>query len=231
MTFVVFATPSALDHMSMNAHYAALETERLLTVAGIGHTDIGIGGDPYLWKVRSKLATKFLKEYPDATDLFFRDDDVGYPATKVLEFLHRPEDIVLGVYPKKNDDLDFPCELEGDPVTRLPIQHDGLVKIVSAGAGFLRIKRGVLERMAETAPTFREIERGVTSEYWGLFAEGIGGDGWAWGEDKSFFNSCRNLGYDIWCDPDIEFTHAGRKKWKANLADHVPGFRTVTEPV
>jgi hypothetical protein len=207
-------------------HRSTIETEWMLADKGIPHGYLQRGGDQFIAKVRSKLATEFLRDYPMATDLFFLDDDIGWPAAKVVEFIERPEDVLAGVYPKKSDARDFPVELSVDPVSGLLIERDGLVKANGVPTGFMRIKRHVLERLAEKAPLFRDLELdGSTKEYHGIFQSGIGPDGWWWGEDYSFCRNVTDLGCEIWVDPAIEFTHRGNKKWTDTLADHMGVFR------
>lgn len=223
MPFVVFATPSFDKRVSLEFHCSGLETQRLLIQRGISHGYIPIGGDRYLENVRNKLATRFLTEYPDATDLFFLDDDVGYPAAKVIQFLIRPEPVLAGVYPSKNDNLDFPVALLGDTETGALIENGGMYAVSNVGAGFLRIKRGVLERLAEISPRYRESPEGP--EIINIFSAGMGDDGLFWGEDYVFVQKCRSLGIDVWIDPDIAFSHSGPKAWKAKLSDHMDIFR------
>lgn len=224
---VIFATPSTTHSVCLDYLVSVIATDRLMVQNRFGVGHMHIGGDCYLWKVRSKIATRFLRDHPEATDLFFLDDDIGWEPGKVVEFLNRPEDILVGVYPKKNDELDFPLELmAGDDGQ--PIQKDGLYRALSAGAGFLRIKRHVLEKMAESAPRFKEDNGNGVEEYIGFFWEGIV-DGWAWGEDKYFFEFAQQNGFETWADPNIKFTHRGGKTWKARLSDHVAKFNLNKE--
>lgn len=212
---VVFGIPSLLHQVSLGTFVSQIETDRLMILNGIAISYLPIGGDPFPWKVRSKIASMFLVNYPDATDLFFIDDDVGYPSEKVLEFLHRPEDILVGVYPLKQDQGGFPVDLMAD-ADGAPIAKQGLVKIASAGFGFTRIKRHVLEKLQEIVPTFREP--GNDQEYHQFFLEGVS-NGVAWGEDKYFYTLAQQEGFEVWADPNIFFTHQGRKRWSGNLTD------------
>jgi hypothetical protein len=225
MTQVVFATPSTTHSVCLDFHNSMLRTERLCLSLAMETAHLSIGGDCYLWKVRSHLASKFLADFPNATDLFFLDDDIGWPEAKVIDFLNRPEPVVGGVYPKKSDQLDFPLELVADGQGK-PISRDGLLQAASLGAGFLRIKRHVLEEMAAGALPFRETRPG--GEVWdakAFFLEGVGPDGHAWGEDKYFFNKWIEMGGEVWIDPDIQFSHQGHKKWRANLADYAANMK------
>ncbi len=37
------------------------------------------------------------------------------------------------------------------------------------------------------------------------------------GEDAVFVQRCINHGIEVWADPDIDFSHSGRKTWRGNL--------------
>ena len=223
---VIFATPS-LDHrVSLDYLRSWTETIWLLSEAGIATGRLDRGGDCFIAKARSKMATDFLRTYPMATDFFFLDDDIGWEAKKVVDALKRPEDIVAGVYPKKQDEVNFPVEIAGNLELGTLFERDGLIQATAVPTGFMRIKRHVLEKLAETAPKFKEEEADHTiKEYSGFFAAGIGPDGWFWGEDYSFCQNARAAGFEIWVDPNINFTHRGHKVWRDNLSRHLDVFR------
>src|SRR5207244_1297221 len=91
---------------SMHHRAAMLEIRGALLQRGIPHAIVAQGGMTYLDRVRDMLATQFLEDYPEATDLFFIDDDVGGEQLHehLIQFLIRPEPILLGATPLKNDD-------------------------------------------------------------------------------------------------------------------------------
>jgi hypothetical protein len=219
---VVFATPTLERRLCIEFVQSSLETQRALIAAEIAHAYLFEGGDCFLWKVRNKLLTRAMREFPDMTDLFFIDDDGSFPAAKVLEFIARPEPVVAGIYPKKSDDLDFPVRLLAGQDSRALIRHDGLVAADAVGMAFIRIKRAALQILVDNNGTFRETLDGP--QYHHVFAEGVGDDGLAWGEDYVFCRKWLALGGDIWVDPDIELTHRGTKAWRARLSDHLTVF-------
>lgn len=218
---VVFAVPSYSHLVGLNFLTSALSTEQMITSANIRHAWLVQGGDPYLSKVRNKLVTMFLRDFPDFDNLFFLDDDVGWPAQKVIEFLMRPEPVVAGVYPKKSDNVDFPVELAVDRETGLIREQNGLIQALAIGAGFLRIKRPILQQMADQALKFTETRDEPLVHYHNIFSMGMGDDGQWWGEDYVFCKKLTNMGGEIWVDPNIDFTHRGTKGWAGNLGDHM----------
>lgn len=220
----MFATPT-LDHRNCIEYTGSLiETERLLMMAGIAHTIRFRPGDQFIAKARCKLATEFLES--PCTDLFFLDDDIGWPAEAVLRLLGRPEDVVAGIYPKKQEVPDWPVRLAVSEETGGLIERDGLVKALMVPGGFLRIKRSVIEKLAAGARKFKDIEAdGSTKEFYGIFESGIGPDDWWWGEDHTFGQKWLDLGGEVWVDPDIKFTHRGNKRWESSLSYDMPVFR------
>lgn len=220
----VFATPSLGHAVCLEYLTSALQTNGLMWAQQRPHAWTQLAGDCFIAKVRSKMVDEFL--VGAGTDLFFIDDDLGWPPGKVLEFLDRPEPIVAGVYPKRMDTRDWPVALGADAETGELIEHDGLIRAVHAPTGFMRIKRDVLAHLVELSPTFRDAEKdGVIKEYRAVFNAGPGADGWWWGEDYHFCNLASANGYEIWVDPNIEFSHRGDKRYTGTLADGLDTFR------
>jgi len=225
VTYVIFATPS-LDHkVTVDFLRSALATDAACEKAGFTRGWAQRCGDPFIAKARSKMVAEFL-DTPEATDLFFLDDDLGWPAHKVIEFLNRPEDVICGVYPKKQDKPDWPVSLAAHADTRKLVERDGLIMATHVPTGFLRIKRHVLEDLYYKAPVFRDVEiNGDRVKYHAVFNSGPGADEWWWGEDYAFSNALTAAGYEMWVDPDIAFKHRGSKTWTGTLIDGVSTFR------
>ncbi len=222
---VVFATPSYSHTCCMEYLAAALSTEQAMTKLGIPHAWLLKGGDPYLAKIRNRIVTEYLRDYPDMQNLFFLDDDVGWPPQKIIDFLLRPEPVLAGIYPKKSEKVDFPVELACDRETGLLRERDGLVQGLSAGMGFVRIKRYVLEQMASVSMKYTESRDEPLEYFHNIFSMGMGDDGQWWGEDYVFFKKWTNSGGEMWIDPDIDFTHTGKRSWKGNFSEHLALFR------
>lgn len=223
---VVFATPALGFNVCLEYKRSICGTVALLMQQGIPHGFIDRGGDAYLAKVRNKLATEFLEQYPTCENLFFLDDDIGWPAGKIIEFINRPEDVLAGIYPKKADDVDFPVELLADLSSGELIERDGLFRALGVPTGFLRIKRRALEIMAGRSRKFRDMEYGgKVGWYYNIFETGVGNDDWFWGEDYCFARKWCDLGMEVWIDPGIEFTHRGSKRWQNNLSRNLDMFR------
>jgi hypothetical protein len=221
----VFGTPTLSGRVTTGYHLSMIEAGNELTRHGFNYAHVLRAGDPYLSKVRSKIASDFLRDYPTAEALFFIDDDVTYPAKKIIEFMQRPEPVLAGLYPMKDDDIQFPSYLMTDEAGRI-IERDGLVRAMMVPTGFLRIRREVLEIFARDTPPFTDTEAGgITKTYRHIFQMGMEPDGGFIGEDCKWCKMWTEGGGEIWVDPDIEFGHTGSKTWKENFANHLPRYR------
>jgi hypothetical protein len=219
---VMFATPS-LDHrVCLEFMQSYAQTMWLLAEHGIEMSHSYVGGDQFIAKARNLLVTRFLRN-PHPTDLFFLDDDVGWEPEAVLRLLRRPEAIVCGAYPQKCEATHYPVTLDGtsDGVLSPPI--DGLYRANLAPTGFMRIKRHVLEDMARGCAQYVHRTPGGEDElHHAIFECGVHhASREFWGEDYYFCLKARELGHDVWIDPNIHFTHRGNRVWKGRFADEI----------
>lgn len=213
---VVFATPSLSHAVSLEFFTSYLRTIEMLRTAGISYSCIQLGGCQFIAKARNMLLTQFLG-FPDATDLFFVDDDIGWDPEAVVRMLNRSEDIIAGVYPKRGDPLHFPVEL--NYTDHKLTANNGLFLALHAPLGFMRIKRRAVEQIVLEEKSWAEDNGdGTISDYFDVFQTGMGADGKWWGEDFAFCQKVATMGIAVWVDPDIIFTHAGRNTWTAGLA-------------
>lgn len=156
---------------------------------------------------RNNLNDAFLKS--DCTHMLCIDNDLGWKYNAVLSMLEHDKDFIVGCYPaRKKPELFHFVGVEnedGSLVTEGP-----LIKIKYAPAGFMLIKRHVIEKMTEH---FKELqyepldERSSETAGCCLFNTEVL-NGAFWGEDYVFCRRAREAGFDIWCDPRYGFNHA-----------------------
>ena len=101
---VIFATPTLGTYADEFLH-SNRGTMMLLGRHGIPFGFIETRQKTFMGVARDQLATAFLTKMTDAQNLFFIDDDVGWPPEKVLEFLFAPEPIIAGIPPLKKEPL------------------------------------------------------------------------------------------------------------------------------
>ena len=217
--FVLFATPCLSAQVDLDYFHSYLHTSVALSQNRIEHSVLFQAGICFIDHARNVLCDSFLRNYPQATDLFFIDDDIGWRSESVLRLLNHEEDIVGGVYPLKQDPIGFPIALESLQGSNEFIEQNGLLEASFLPTGFMRLKRSAVELMAEDQPTYpyRRADGGV-DQIRNIFHTGYL-DGERWGEDVDFANRWRAKGGRMWVDPQITLSHLGRKRWTASFAD------------
>jgi hypothetical protein len=219
---VIFALPT-LGNVALEYKSSMLQTQSLLIQNNIRYGFIDGPGNPYIALAYNQIVTAFLDRCPGLENFFMIEDDVGWPAEKVVEFLRRPEDIIAGVPRLKQEKLQFPVKFTLDRSGASTRSDDGkLIMADIAPTGFMRVKRHVLERMAATAKRFFELDAEdvtIRRPRYMIFQEGIGPDETFWGQDTLFVRKAAAMGYSTWVDPDIEFTHRGSYAWCGRLKD------------
>jgi hypothetical protein len=150
------------------------------------------------------------------------DGDLGYPAQAVLAMLEQNKEFICGVYPARGADLHAftfrPCKNEDESI----VQDKHLLKMEYVPAGFMLISRSAIEKMRNKYPELyyspKHSKDNSESAY--CFFDTEVRDGEFWGEDYVFCRRAREAGIEIWCDPLIEFDHAGTRGMLLNvLAD------------
>lgn len=217
--FVLFAIPTYSRTCSMEFAQSIGDMACKLSDMKIPHALFFLGGICFVDQARNICISKFLeglKGAPEFTDLFFLDDDVGFPGKAVIDLLERPEPIVFGAYPKKTDEVAFPVVMklgEGDKI----IEKDGLVLADTCPAGFLRIKREVIEALVKEEGTYIYVDQDDNVLNVPNVFETGPKNGMYFGEDVVFAVKAQKAGFDLWCKPDIAFSHRGSKVWRNTL--------------
>jgi predicted O-methyltransferase YrrM len=221
---VYFAIPMLTGSLKDLCHKSLIATYAVLQHMGIEHEEISISDCPYLPTARNTLVAMFLAD-PEATDLFFIDSDVGFPAEAAIRILQREEAIVAGVYPLKRLLGGWPAELcmqDG-----IPLGRDGLIEAKLMPTGFMRIKRSVFGLVQEKYPQLQYADSVVAvsgydiKDAWDYFNMGIEQGKKRWRtEDFAFCGRWRDIGGQLWVYPDIDFQHVGSHAFKGNLHHH-----------
>lgn len=182
-------------------------------------------------RARNELVRMFLAS--DADHLVFVDADIGFPPDGVAQLLVADKDVVCGIYPKKSIDWDQviaaakrgdkdPASYAGSYVFNMLhgthemlTDEDGLIEVRHGGTGFMAIKRGVFEQLAEHVPTYRtsslqdaagEYAKPLTYEF---FATSIDDTGALLSEDYHFCELVRKHGGEVYANPFIKLSHTG----------------------
>lgn len=207
---IFIAVPSYAGGAGAPFLASLFESVQALDAAGIA-ADFAIeAGNCHIDDARNSLVTTFLET--DCTDLVFIDADVGWRASDLVKLVQYDRDVVAGIYPKKQEKAEFPVRaLPGERMA----SPDGLVEVEGVPTGFLRIRRSVLERLAEKAPKFI----GSDGREYPLIFERTLEAGHRWSGDYAFCRKWKAAGGKIYVDPEMFFTHEGAKEWEGRLGD------------
>lgn len=217
---VFFAIPTFTGLLDYKCTGALMAAVGHLTERGISSRTWFMPNLQFVDVARNFQVTAFLQDCPECTHLFFIDDDVGFPPEKVVEFVLRDEDIVAGVYPMRKDGpQEYPVMLNFDDYS---IVHKlGLLKAQRVPMGFCCIRRNVIEKLAAEGDTYVFAHRDeLLKTVFNVFQRGPI-DGEYHGEDVLFCMKAIRAGFNIWVDPDIQFTHRGYKHWAGTFRNAV----------
>lgn len=179
--------------------------------ANIAFMTPDFGGAP-ISAARNNALAIFLKSPAD--DLFFIDDDVRAEHGAMIRLVKHDVDFVGGVYPHRIDGPSFPLQWHAHNAPIVPDPTTGLIDVHGLPAGFMRLRRSVVERMVAAYPD---------QWYWhgndkvpDLFDFELR-DHMKFSEDFTFCKKWRDIGGKIWMDPEIGFTHTGPKPFYGHL--------------
>jgi len=224
---LMIATPYYMQTAFARYADSLIETARVLEMSSMPWQKHSIMGDSYIDRAKNSIVADFLES--DCTDLLMIDSDMSFHPQAVVRMIGHPQQIVGGFFPMKGAYGTFAGVLKPDEDDNIPgvkecvELEDGscLFRALLIPGGFLRIKRDVLERFADHYPELvyqdplanqLKPDRVYTS-----FFECMVHDHVRYGEDATFCRRMREMGEDLWCDPNIHFGHTGMKTYEGNF--------------
>jgi hypothetical protein len=184
-------------------------------------------------------ARNFLvKQFMDsgAPYMVFIDDDVGWDTESLAKLLcYQDADIVGGAYPLKQPIEDYPVRIKSakdSPV--MQARPDGLLEVDGIPTGFMRISRKVIEAMMEHRKHLQFFPKDADpldeSNRLTIIFERMMVEGHRWSGDLNFCREARGLGFKIWVDPEMTFTHQGNMRWEGHLGMFLRKKRGILDP-
>ena len=152
---------------------------------------------------RNQLAQEFVDS--DCDRLVFIDGDLAWEPGAVLKVAHHPVDFCGGAYRYKSADENYPVGFIQDRAD-LWSNELGLIEVAALPGGFMSLSRAVFARLQDAHPDEHYEHFGHTAHAW--FQSPFMG-GRLCGEDGFFCLRWRNLGGQIWLDPELTLTHIG----------------------
>jgi hypothetical protein len=208
MKKIFIATPAFDGKVNVSYACSLCDTRLLLALNNIEvilriHTSGSL-----LVRERNDLIKAFLET--DSTHMMCIDSDIGWNPTDVKKLIDYDEDFVASLYPARGERCFLFRGIYGEN-KRMEISEKKLLEMEYIPAGFMLLKRCVLEKMIEHFPELYYIPKDEslkhTAGYY-LFATELH-DGEFWGEDYVFCRRAHQAGFKIWIDPTIALDHAG----------------------
>src|SRR5262249_38406861 len=101
-----------------------------------------------IYDTRARTVARFLAS--DCTHLMMVDYDVAWAKGSILKLVDHPVDFVAGMYPKRQYPITFDLHYLDNKAQIIPSDPaTGLLELAAVSAGFMRLTRGMLERMVE----------------------------------------------------------------------------------
>jgi hypothetical protein len=164
--------------------------------------------------------------------MIFIDDDVGWEPNALLRLMTvHDADIVGGAYPLRQPIEDYPVRIRTDlPV--MQAREDGLLEVEGVPTGFMRIDRKVIEALSEKRKHlfFYGKEAHKDDPQLQVIFERMMVDGRRWSGDLNFCREARKLGFKVWVDPEMNFTHQGIQRWEGNLGKFLRKKKGILDP-
>lgn len=208
----VMVATTTYDSPAAGYVFSIARAREALSLAGIQSAYLLLQGNCHVDDARNAVVRDFLAS--DCTELLFIDADVNFEPEALVQLCRRDLDLVGGVYPFRREGSD------NMPVRMLDNAKivDGLLEVEGLPTGFLKIRRAVLERMAEQAPKYFD-KLDLTA----LLFDRPDPDeqGTRWGGDIAFCNRWRAMGGRIYADAELRLGHTGQVTVTDSLAAHI----------
>ncbi len=208
MKKILIATPCLDQKVDAYFVHSLCESIKLGIKNDLDIRCVFLANESILPMARNEL---FALAYKDNYDtMVFIDDDESWKEHALIEILQSNKDVVsLPVVNKGDTDIGFNVWLnkdsEKDP-------SDGYIKINKCGTGFLKLSRKVIEDLwnSNTELMFRNKKLKNICEYTYVNGDFIG-------EDITLTKKIKELGYDIWLNPNYTVSHIGNKMYKGDF--------------
>lgn len=166
-------------------------------------------GQGYIGKARNEMASSFLES---DNDVFLQiDNDILFTPADVQRIVSHNKPVVGGFYFKK--DLGKRIAVAERLLEQTGPDENGLIEVKYIGAGFLAVRREVLERMIQEwglEPWFWYANEGNGRKYHDFFPAMVHPRLNRWlGEDWWFCQRARDLGYKVYGDSQVRLPHLG----------------------
>ncbi len=205
MKKLMIATPAQGGLVDINYAFSLAQTLHHLAMNNISSSIVIRQSGSLIISERNNLLWHFYNS--DCSHMLCIDADIGWDYKDVLRWLEMDKELIAGCYLAKGDKgfLFRPITYE-----HIDIEKDGLILAKAVPFGFVMLSRECLSNMIEAHRDLYYKSIDGKDEGYGLFNTCVK-DQQFWGEDYSFCLRAWDAGVQLWIDPYVELTHAGKK--------------------
>lgn len=197
------ATPAYDGRVLTDYAISLAESVQVATVLGINVTAAVMGNGAFIEIARNNFIKMFLET--NATHLFFIDADLKWEPRAFVGILQANLPIAAGVYRRREKKEDYPVRYVEAKEGGIQVTEEGWIECNRVPAGFLCIRRDVIEKMVEAAPEVEVAKNGTIPWVFGTEVEKR-----FLGEDFYFCDRyCELFEANIPVWPDFDFVHGG----------------------
>jgi hypothetical protein len=208
MKKILIATPCLDQKVDAYFVHSLCESIKLGIKHDLDIRCVFLANESILPMARNELFALAYKENYDT--MVFIDDDESWDETALIEIIQSKKDVIaLPVVNKGDKDITFNVWLTKDTKKD---ESDGYIKINKCGTGFLKLSRKVIEDLwnSNTELVFRNKKIKNICEYTHVNGDFVG-------EDITLAGKIKDLGYDIWLNPNHTVSHIGNKMYRGDF--------------
>jgi hypothetical protein len=223
---VLFGVPCYGGTMHDACAHGLMETRSRFEKLGLGFNIVTIRNESLVQRARHHIVAQFLASSCDR--LVFIDADIGFTADQVLRLLAHDRDVIGGMYRKKSAETEeYAANFSPDAAGAVPLDEaTGALQALHVATGFLAIKRGVFERMANAYPhllhRLHNVKPGGPTHahaFFDCFIDPTTLDYYS--EDYAFCMRWRAIGGEVWADPGLVLDHWGTLNLRGDPMAHL----------
>lgn len=222
MIKLFLATPAFDGKLNVSYAVSLAETRVLMAMNQIDTVICIKTSGSLLVRERNDLIKEFLKT--DCTHMLCIDSDISWNPIDVKRMIEQNEPFVAALYPARGPDNVFLFRAVQGENGRMEVSQKGLLKMEYIPAGFMLLRRDLLEKMVDHFPELYYCPKNESlknEDGFHLFAVELW-EGEFWGEDYTFCRRARQAGFDIWIDPIIRLDHQGKCAAFAEILSNQP---------
>jgi hypothetical protein len=208
MKKILIATPCLDQKVDAYFVHSLCESIKLGLKHDLDIRCVFLANESILPMARNELFALAYKENYDT--MVFIDDDEYWDEQILINIIQSEKDVIsVPVVNKGDKEITFNVWLKKDFEKD---STDGYIKIDKCGTGFLKLSRKVIVDLwdSNTELTFRNRKLKNICEYTYKNGDFVG-------EDITLTYKLKNLGYDIWLNPNHTVSHIGNKMYKGDF--------------